>query len=192
MRILLVILILVLFVGGLYTKGNVMLVMRLIDDDLNGNFSIIQKEASNLTSVERMLVYGSVKKGGGWAFVGNLFIGMGVGSFLQGDTASGCVGLFGELLGLGLMIGGIGTINGTESTAYGTGLIIFIGVRVLELILPFVYANSVNKKIMYALSGDNKTSILIQPMIENFALNTSHKEAYSFKPVYGLKMSMRF
>jgi hypothetical protein len=90
------------------------------------------------------------------AFVLNLFLGAGIGSFVQGDTLGGVVGLCGELGGLGFFVAGIipkaeeVDHSGYSTTEYSfpnihftyIGLGILIGTRIFELVRPFTYANS--------------------------------------------------
>jgi hypothetical protein len=91
------------------------------------------------------------------AFALNLVLGMGIGSFVQGDALGGLVGLFGELGGMTLFIIGIvpeiELVYHEEGNSYysisypnialfyvGTGVL--LGTRVFEMIRPFAYANS--------------------------------------------------
>ena len=89
------------------------------------------------------------------AFAVNLLVGFGVGSFIQGDTTGGIVGLSGELGGLILII--IGASATTTVTSYyghsstvadpnngliAVGSIIVGATRIFEVIRPFTFANS--------------------------------------------------
>jgi hypothetical protein len=95
------------------------------------------------------------------AFILNLVLGAGIGSFVQGDTLGGVVGLCGEVGGVVLLVVGIipeekqvyrqgyygGYYNTTEFSypnigfAY-VGLGVLLGTRIFELVRPFTYANS--------------------------------------------------
>ena len=93
------------------------------------------------------------------AFILNWLLGAGIGSFVQGDTAGGLVGLCGEAAGLILLLVGAtpeeqliyhhgydtgyyttGITYPNERLAY-VGLGVFFSTRVFELIRPFNYAS---------------------------------------------------
>ena len=95
-------------------------------------------------------------------FVLNFLLGLGIGSFVQGDITGGLIVAGGELLGLGLIItwasaaaedvvyddGGYRLESTTSSN--GTlilGASILAAARVAALVVPFTYANSFNEKL---------------------------------------------
>jgi hypothetical protein len=96
------------------------------------------------------------------AFVLNLLLGFGIGSFVQGDALGGVIGLCGEIGGATLLVVGIipkeeqvyhqgyqGNYGyyTTESSFNNIGLAyiglgVLLGTRIFELVRPFSYANS--------------------------------------------------
>jgi hypothetical protein len=97
------------------------------------------------------------------AFVLNLVVGGGIGSFVQGDIIGGVAGLCGELSGLTLMIIGLTPKEvyypGYSYSYYAleypnigfayTGLLVLLGTRIFELVRPFTYAN----RFLFALES---------------------------------------
>ena len=79
------------------------------------------------------------------AFALNFFFGIGIGSFYQGDTKGGLIGLCGEAFSGLIMVGGyIIGLGGNADLGIGTmiaGLGLFFGIRIFELIRPFIYTN---------------------------------------------------
>jgi hypothetical protein len=88
------------------------------------------------------------------AFALNLFLGLGIGSFVQGDTDGGVIGICGELGGLTLII--VGSVRMARMPMYGVlpnrrlnqsiglitaGSLLWTGTRIFEIIRPFTYAN---------------------------------------------------
>jgi hypothetical protein len=76
------------------------------------------------------------------AFMLNFFVGVGVGSYAQGDITGGVIGTVGEVGGLGMMISGLAMSDGSPGTGAVislTGLGIFLGTRIFELIRPWTY-----------------------------------------------------
>jgi hypothetical protein len=86
------------------------------------------------------------------AFSVNLTLGLGLGSYLQGDVLGGTIGLLGELIGLGLMIGGFvmadsvsindaqykETVTGASVMVIG-GAVMYLGTRIFECIRPWFF-----------------------------------------------------
>lgn len=79
------------------------------------------------------------------AFFINASIGLGIGSYAQGDTLGGTIGLLGELSGLGIMIGGVlmtdpsSTNNVLPLGMVIGGAVIFLGTRIFEYIRPWFF-----------------------------------------------------
>ena len=83
------------------------------------------------------------------AFLLNFFLGLGIGSFVQGDTTGGIIGLSGDLGGYALFLAGYFYIRyyGFMATKYVLMPLIFGGsaviaaFRIFQLVRPFTYAN---------------------------------------------------
>ncbi|MDR2491825.1 MAG: P13 family porin [Spirochaetaceae bacterium] len=121
---------------------------------LYGSFDVFEfQNRNNQDSINnpfRMLSPMSIPAGG--AFAINLSVGLGLGSYIQGDVLGGTIGLLGEIIGLGLVIGGSvmaasvsitdtqynETITGASVMVIG-GSVIFLGTRIFECIRPWFF-----------------------------------------------------
>ena len=79
-------------------------------------------------------------------FVLNLLLGLGIGSFVQGDTPGGLLVAGGEVVGIGLVIAGAGNPEGGSGLVIG-GAALLTAARIAGLIFPFTYANAANEKL---------------------------------------------
>lgn len=61
----------------------------MINDDLNRNYNQIAAYSGNLTNTDRMVLYSSYEQSPTVPFVINLLVGLGIGSYVQGDSAGG-------------------------------------------------------------------------------------------------------
>ncbi|BCR21482.1 P13 family porin [Borrelia sp. HM] len=118
---------------------------------------------------ERFLFYENNKTGTLFPFILNATVGFGLGSFIQGDLIGG-ISLFScDALGAGLLAYGLYSRyqfdklpDTQKESEYKMGLIALslIGIggsamlitRIVGMILPFTYANSVNKKLQEDLA----------------------------------------
>lgn len=189
-KITIILLVLMFFVPvmAFSTSNSYFQVDSLIDAGLFKNKDLIASMASDLTPVEAATLYSANKKGSGLPFALNLFLGMGIGSFVQGDTGSGVTALCGELGSLSMVLIGstlaatsnttsyqngsyVTTTNssqlstGTTLTAIGT--IGFIAFRIYELITPFTYASNYNKTLMTSLGSAYNTTLSVVPTINS-------------------------
>ena len=85
------------------------------------------------------------------AFLINLWLGLGIGSYAQGDVLGGTIGLVGEIGGLALFFGGAiihsTANNGTSTPSYDVltaamiigGAALFLGARIFECIRPWFF-----------------------------------------------------
>ena len=119
-------------------------------------------------SSDRAYLKYEMQKADPWGpFALNLLLGLGIGSFVQGDTTGGLLVAGGEVIGLGLLIAGYSAnIQAIEETAFGeptpnpgAGMIIagaaLLGAaRIAGLVFPFTYANSFNEKLRQDLGID--------------------------------------
>ncbi|WP_024654217.1 P13 family porin [Borrelia persica] len=124
-------------------------------DEMKSDIGGKSANASGSGSVEKLLLYESYKQNALIPFLLNLFVGFGIGSFVQGDLAGGFLILGFDALGLGLMGGGIYSVSQHKSKdlpVLGFSLIALGGVtmfltRIAEVIIPFTYANNYNKRL---------------------------------------------
>ncbi|ULQ59180.1 P13 family porin [Brucepastera parasyntrophica] len=139
----------------------------MLDDNLFKNFDLIKEESVNLTDSQRHVLYNTYKKSTGWYFVGNFFLGAGLGSFFQGDITGGLIGLIGELAGATTFyfgyidrntyysVGSVGWSNASMTTKgvilASVGLVTLVGIRIFECIRPFRFAKSYNNKLKDSL-----------------------------------------
>ena len=154
-------------------------VSMLIEDNLFENEMKISESAKGLTTEERRMIYDDYKKDPTVAVIENVFIGCGLGSFLQGDRSGGWTGLFGDLLGLGVMIYGVSQIDsglygdpynynlsdnkGFVAFSLGGGIV--LAARLYELIRPIKYSERYNKTLRSALDP-GLVSFGVVPMID--------------------------
>jgi hypothetical protein len=116
----------------------------------------------------------------------NIVPGFGVGSFVQGDSVGGIVGLIGDSVGVGLIVVGevialgsvgSGSVEGALS-GFGTGYILIIagaiiygGVEIFGIIRPIAFGAKQGKKV----GKDNGPSLVID------SWNGAPEVALSFK-----------
>ena len=158
-------------------------VSNWLDNGLDRNFLIIQNESLSLTAVQRINLFESYKKGAGGPFALNFLLGLGIGSFVQGDTVGGWIGVLGEAAGIAALLYGVSLLPTDFFTPYYDdddydysgyyyndydqlekasnfmigGAVLFAGIRIFEWIRPFVFAGSYNKKLEKALNYYNIT-----------------------------------
>ena len=122
-------------------------------------FSQDQGEAS-----DRAFLQYAIRKVDPWGpFALNLLLGLGIGSFVQGDTTGGLLVAGGEVVGVGLLIAGYSSSieaiqEGGDQNA-GSGMIVvgaalLVAARIAGLVFPFTYAESLNKELRRDLGID--------------------------------------
>lgn len=152
----------------------------------------IEEKSADLTYEQKSLVLAQNKKEAGTAFILNMLLPAGIGSFVQGDNAGGTTALFGELGSVALFFAGVFVMTSYSSYYYnynnnweiGAGLMIaggagYFGFKIYELIRPWAYANSYNKKLEESL----KISVVLKPYM-NLAGNLG--------PSYGAGLTASF
>ncbi|BDU62463.1 membrane protein (plasmid) [Candidatus Borrelia fainii] len=88
-------------------------------------------------------------------FLLNFFVGFGIGSFVQGDLTGGLLILGFDMLGFGLISGGMYSLSqykGINTPTIALSLMSLGGItlfvtRIVEIIIPFTYASSYNRKL---------------------------------------------
>jgi len=104
----LVMLMIVIISGLAYTQEKAveeefLEVQKLINQDLEVNFKLIQSKSDKLSSTQRMYIYDDKSKSGTVPFILNLLLGFGIGSWVQSDITGGLIGTVGMLPGVVLM-----------------------------------------------------------------------------------------
>ncbi|AJA89888.1 membrane protein [Borreliella chilensis] len=131
-------------------------------------------ENAFLSPAEKLLTYESGKKDSLVPFLLNLFLGFGIGSFAQGDILGGIFILGFDAVGIGLILTGayleIKAFDNSFKKAFDdsvkknafkwtwgkgmmlAGVVTMALTRFTEIILPFTFANSYNKKLKSSLN----------------------------------------
>lgn len=136
-------------------------VIFLIDRGLKENLSEIRTKASGLDADQRYDIYSDKKKEPLVGFLLNFLVGLGIGSFVIGDSEGGITQLAGELIGLGVYI-----LGATMSAFMGTnnpmgivvllagiaGLVTMLVYRIGGWLRPFDYTKDYNAELQNALS----------------------------------------
>lgn len=146
-------------------------VQRLIDDGLKTNREIITLQCSDLTDLDKALLYNEEKlKSPIMASALNL-IGFGIGSYIQGDTGSGIGLSIIEGSGIVMLTSGILKLRADQNSVSGVFLAIFGGIffvtaRIAGPIIPFYATSQYNQKLERAIYG-NTLDIALVPGISN-------------------------
>jgi len=139
-------------------------VQTLIKRDLNGNMELIKSKSDKLTLVQKDYIYEEHSVSSVVPFILNFFTGFGLGSWIQGNTVGGIIGIVG--------VGSLTTASFIENTTIqGIGVGVFLGAWVTNLILPWTYAGSYNSSLEEALKMNGISSISIAPTL-NIAKNS--------------------
>lgn len=133
-----------------------LLASKMIKKDLFMNQDKIEEVSQDLTQSEKMTLYDEYQKDPLVPTLVNLIVGAGIGSFIQGDTAGGAIGLACDAVGFASCFGAglIGLSQRMDLTDLAIGLAFFgqaalVGSRVFEIIRPHTYScryNAVLKK----------------------------------------------
>jgi hypothetical protein len=177
-------------------------VTTLIEEDLKKNTQEIQDLTESFTFDQKKELISEYEKDFTTPLVLNIFVPFAIGSFYQGDTLGGVIGLAGDLTGLTVM--GIGFYNyynqvmeemdsysGTSDpmeifeqsmTYFIVGGIILTASEVFKILKPISYANSYNKALKKAVPMDSK---FLVKMIPDLQLTSSG----DLTPAVNLKIS---
>jgi len=137
-------------------------VQVLINQDLDDNFKLIQSKADNLSSTQRLFIYDDKSKSGTLPFILNLFLGFGIGSWVQNDITGGLIGTLGMVPGVVLMA--------ASPDTEALGALLILGSWITDLIRPWTFSSSYNTKLKEALRMSDITDIMILPTL-NVAKN---------------------
>lgn len=153
------------------------ILMQDLDMENQSQFMQINQLASSLTPMQRMVLLESNKKTSGLPFVLNLILGLGIGSYVQGDTKGGTTALVGELASFALLFTGLGqaTADPYSGDVEGGGLMAIgyvgmIGFRLYELIRPFSFAKEYNAKLSNALMNVSLSPVLDEHQVMKMEL----------------------
>ncbi|MGF7101454.1 P13 family porin [Borreliella kurtenbachii] len=148
---------------------NKFLIFVLVTFCVFSSFAQVKDSKSDvfgMSAGEKLLVYEASKQDPIVPFLLNLFLGFGIGSFAQGDILGGSLILGFDAVGIGLILtGAYLDIKAFDSNAkkaafqwtWGKGVML-AGVvtmavtRLTEIILPFTFANSYNRKLKNSLN----------------------------------------
>ena len=95
------------------------------------------------------------------AFVLNFAFGMGIGSFYQGDTKGGIIGLCGEASGI-LVLCTTFFIRDNFAAAVSSmivGLSLYFGTKIFEFVRPFIYANGFSVALIPNIDTNGKPTV---------------------------------
>ena len=117
--------------------------------------------------------YAGISRGG--AFAINIFLGFGIGSFIQRDVWGGVIGLAGDFVGIGMFTYGLlgafaagmrhpfGSTPDEEVTPYQvlafTGIIVYLGSRIFQCIKPWFFKYPDDLQITASLNESGKIAV---------------------------------
>jgi hypothetical protein len=140
---------------------------------------LIQEKSAFLTLTEKLFLHNTYEKSAGIPAVANMLTGLGLGSFLQGDTVSGVIQLSGVALGAVSLF--IAFIPGPYArVAVATGMASCSLSWLYGCVSPFVFKHSYNRTLKRALHYDNNVTFQIAPAIDADG-NGSVSSLVSFK-----------
>lgn len=128
----------------------------LIEDDLERHMPTIRQLTSGMTPEERMALYEKHKERAAGPFVLNMMLGMGIGSWAQGDEIGGAVGLFGGLVFAA-------TVLSFTPDVMIMGGIIYLVAWTYDLARPWAYAAERNGDLRKALRFDDAAVLHVRP-----------------------------
>ncbi|MBB6208160.1 P13 family porin [Borreliella lanei] len=158
------------------------------DDSKSGSFG--------MSAGEKLLVYETSKQDPIVPFLLNLFLGFGIGSFAQGDILGGSLILGFDAVGIGLILTGAYLdikaldINAKKAAFQWTwgkgvmlaGVVTMAVTRLTEIILPFTFANSYNRKLKnslnVALGGFEPSFDIAMSQASTLGFELSFKKSY--------------
>ncbi len=134
--------------------------------------ALFEESASTMSSSEKMLFYTQNKKSVVSPLLLNIFVGCGVGSYVEGDVTGGTISLVGELGSVALYYGGyiVSASQGSKGSNVGlamsgAGLIGLLSFRIYEIVRACTYTAEYNKQLQNALYSPLKVGFA--PVIEN-------------------------
>ena len=132
---------------------------RLVQEGLDANFDEIRAASGSLSLDQRLRLYFRHETNPKLPIAVNLFAGFGIGSFVQGDSVGGWVGLTADSVALVATGAGI-ILNVTDTSSsdwprglglFSAGLVTLSVYRVFQLIRPARYSRRHNELLRHAL-----------------------------------------
>jgi len=168
-------------------------VSQLIHDGLSKNEEAISESSQELSSDQRAILFNQYQKKTDMPIACNIFLGYGIGSFVQGDTASGMMLLVSNAVSTTCLVSGyilyirgadeVSTRNGygcgnnlsngkcaTGVALLSAGIGLGIGVLIADIAAPIRYADRYNARLLSALS---KTAVAVVPDGPEVAVSTA-------------------
>lgn len=124
--------------------------------------SLISQQVSNLSIEQKFMLYESHKKSATLPFVINFFVGAGIGSYVQGDTKGGTVGLVLDLLAMSFVSNGFllaynrslndgGNYDTSPEISVLAGSALLLASKIYQGIRPFKFVKEENRKLARSL-----------------------------------------
>ncbi|MBN8215598.1 MAG: P13 family porin [Spirochaetes bacterium] len=113
---------------------------------------------------DRMALYGFAQKDILPGYLVNWLLGLGIGSFMQGDPLGGAIGLTGDLLSVGAMATGVALLTppygGGNLTAAAVcasaGLVVYLVSKVYQMFRPIYFVQRYNDQLARFLLSEGK------------------------------------
>lgn len=141
------------------TMRTLLEVNRLINEDREANGAAIRYLSTYLSKSQRAALMSSHEESAGAPFVVNLFIGFGVGSYIQGNITSGLIGTLTQGVGGYLFLT---SDSNRDEELYYIGAVVFLAGRVIDMIAPWTYASGRNASLGRNLRGLSLTTSIGQ------------------------------
>ncbi len=152
-----------------FDKVNYTLSLNGITDE---SVKVVHNYSNLLSTTEKMLILNQYKKSGVVPFLLNFFIGLGLGSWIQGDYVNAGIQLGLDIIGVSLILierfALYSSMSGKpfySGAAGGLGIMILSCNRLYQGITPWVKAGQVNRKLEDALLNKNEAKFTITPII---------------------------
>jgi hypothetical protein len=151
----------------------------LIQKGLDENYEAIEEKSLLLTPVEKLSLYDACKKSAGIPLALNIITGLGIGSFIQGDTIGGAIQLSAMAAGAASLF--LAFVPGPHvEIALITSITSSALSGLCGCVAPFVFKHAYNRRLKTALRYDNSVTYQIMPSIDENG-NAGVSSIVSFK-----------
>jgi hypothetical protein len=142
----------------------------LIEESVYSNYDDIYQASSKLTNAQRAYLLDTYEGDPIYAMLMNGFVGLGIGSWVEGDPVGGWFGLVGELAGWGVVIAGE-----VENNGYLTGLggLIILPTRFLAAGIGAVAVAERNRILNKALRSGEQIQAGLSPGVRRYVGGTT-------------------
>lgn len=148
---------------SIFPDSNTMIdVDNLIKYGFEVNKPEIKKKSTGLTSNEKIHLMEKYKTSAWGGALLNIFLGFGIGSYVQGDMNGGNIGTICDILSYGTIIVSYQGSITPDWVKVGT-VVIFFGSRIFQVIIANVFADKRNAELSNALFGGEKVTFLFAP-----------------------------